>query len=51
MRSSQKATQLIACVTSKNIVAYGFGPVLKPFIDDVNELCEVNCVLHTLVYM
>ena len=42
LRSSQRAIQLIACVTSQNLTRYGFSAI--PFIEDVNTLCEVNDV-------
>ena len=41
LRATQRAIQLIACVKSDYIKEYGFEPVLKPFIDDVNILAEV----------
>ena len=41
LRSTLKATQLIACVSSSNIKKYGFRPILSPFINDVklNTVC------------
>ena len=44
LQSSQRAIQLIACVTSQNLTRYGFSAILGPFIEDVNTLCEVNDV-------
>lgn len=41
LRSTHRAVQLIACVTSPNIKKYGFDPILRPFIDDVNKLAKV----------
>lgn len=41
LRSTHRSVQLIACVTSKNLEKYGFAPVLRPFITDVNDLCRV----------
>ena len=41
LRSTQRAIQLIACVTSSHIADYGLQPILQPFIDDVNKLAEV----------
>lgn len=41
LRSSQRAIQLVACVTSPLIKKYGFEPILQPFIDDVNNLTKV----------
>lgn len=41
LRSTQRAVQLIACVTSSHIKKYGFEPILRPFIEDVNELTKV----------
>ena len=42
LRSTHRAIQLFACVTNVNLVKYGFRPVLKPFIEDVNKLSEVS---------
>lgn len=42
LRSSHRAIQLIACVTSPNLDKYGFEAVLDPFINDVNTLSEVG---------
>lgn len=52
LRSTQRMTQLIACVTTPNIEKYGFEAVLRPFIDDVNILAKVyikkfNCLIMT----
>lgn len=49
LRSNLKAIQLIAAVTYPNLKQYGFEPILKPFIDDVNKLAKV-CIhlLHTM---
>ena len=41
LRSSQRAIQLVACVKALHIEEYGFEPILKPFIDDVNSLAKV----------
>ncbi len=41
LRSTQRATQLIACVTTPILDKYGFRPILEPFIQDVNTLCKV----------
>ena len=41
LRATLKTIQLIATVTYPNLKEYGFEPILKPFIDDVNELSEV----------
>ena len=45
LRSTQRMTQLIACVTTPNIDKYGYGAILKPFIDDVNKLEMVKIIL------
>ena len=42
LRSTYKAIQLIACVSSKNIRNYGFNAILSPFIDEVNRLSTVS---------
>lgn len=42
LRSTQRSIQLISCVSSENIKRYGMHEILKPFISDVNSLCEVN---------
>ena len=42
LRSSQRAIQLIACVTSPHIKEYGIQPILQPFIEDVNTLAQVH---------
>ena len=54
LRSTQRSIQLIACVTSKNLEAYGFAAVLDPFIKDVNILANVMLYLaiayvHTII--
>lgn len=36
-----KTMQLIATVTYPNVQKYGFELILKPFIDDVNQLSKV----------
>ena len=41
LRSTHKAIQLIACVSSENLPKYGYSRVLAPFIDDVNKLSKV----------
>ena len=41
LRSTHKAIQLIACVSSENLSKYGYSRVLAPFIDDVNKLSKV----------
>ena len=41
LRATLKTIQLIAAVTSPNLKEYGYEAVLKPFIDEVNELAEV----------
>ena len=43
-RIDQQSSQLIACVTSPNLIKYGFAAVLAPFIRDVNILAHV--MLH-----
>ena len=43
LRSTHRAIQLIACVTSPNLNKYGFQDILRPFIEDVNLLREVSC--------
>lgn len=48
LRSTQRAIQLIACVTSKNIEKYGYQAILKPFIDDVNKLARVSYLIPFL---
>ena len=45
LRSTQRAVQLIACVTSPNIKKYGLDPILQPFVDDVNKLAKVVSVV------
>ena len=42
LRSSYKSIQLIACVTSENLMKYGPELVLQRFIEDVNFLGTVN---------
>ena len=44
LRSTHRAIQLIACVTSPNLEKYGFEAVLRPFMEDVNTLREV-CII------
>ena len=34
------SSQLIACVSTPNLVKYGFEAVLKPFTEDANRLSE-----------
>ena len=48
MRSTLKTIQLIATVTYPNLQQYGFEPVLKPFIEDMNKFSEVRerCMLE-----
>lgn len=41
LRSTDRSIQLISCITSPILEEYGFEKVMKPFIDDANELCEV----------
>ena len=43
IRSTLRCIQLIACVKTTLLDEYGFGNVLKPFIDDVNRLSKVIC--------
>ena len=43
LRATLKTIQLIATVTYPNLQKYGFEPILKPFIDDVNRLSKVFC--------
>lgn len=45
LRSTQRAIQLVACVTAPHIKEYGLQPILKPIIDDVNILAKVLCNL------
>jgi hypothetical protein len=47
LRSTHRAVQLIACVTSSHVKEYGLEPILRPFVDDVNELAKV---LHYYYY-
>ena len=47
LRSVLRCTQLIACVTTKNLEKYGFDMVLKPFIQDTNKLSEVGSRSYT----
>lgn len=42
LRSTHRAIQLIACVECPDLKKYGFEMVLKPFIRDVNTLCNVS---------
>ena len=51
LRSTQRSIQLIACVTSKNLEAYGFAAVLDPFIKDVNILENVMLYLAIAYYL
>ena len=51
LRSTHRAIQLIACVTSPNLEKYGFEAVLRPFIQDVNTLREVCIVLNIVVLL
>ena len=44
LRSTHRAIQLIACVKSGILEKYGFQSILKPFIDDVNDLSTVISV-------
>ena len=48
MRATLKTIQLIAAVTYPNLQQYGFEPVLKPFVEDVNKLSEVRALLHVI---
>ena len=41
LRSTHRSIQLIACVTSPILEKYGFELVLKPFIEDINDLSVV----------
>ena len=41
LRSTHRSIQLIAFITSPILEKYGFEPVLKPFIEDVNDLSSV----------
>ena len=45
LRSTDLCVQLISCITSPILKTCGFERVLKPFIDDANELCEVRNVM------
>ena len=51
LRSTQRSIQLIACVTSRMLVKYGFESVLKPFIDDVNVLETVSMWFSQTIYI
>ena len=42
LRSTQRSTLLLACVSSTNIQEYGFERILERFIKDINELSEVG---------
>ena len=48
LRSTQRAIQLISCISSENISRYGLDKALEPFISDANELCEVNFELYEM---
>lgn len=51
LRSTQRSIQLLACVASKYIEAYGFAVVLEPFIRDVSILENVSiCMCALLIY-
>lgn len=50
LRSTHRSVQLIACVESPDLKQYGFESVLKPFIRDINKLCNV-CVHYVPSYM
>ena len=41
LRATLKTIQLVAAVTSTNLKEYGYRPILRPFIDEVNALAEV----------
>ena len=41
LRAILKTIQLVAAVTSSNLKEYGYEPILRPFIDEVNALAEV----------
>ena len=41
LRSTHRAIQLVACVTSPCLKRYGFESILKPFIEDVKTLNQV----------
>jgi len=43
LRATQRAIQLVACVTTPNLEKYGFEAALEPFIKEVNSLCKVSC--------
>lgn len=45
LRSTHRSIQLIACITSPNLKTYGFKAVLKPFIEDMNELNKVGEII------
>ena len=49
--STQKSTQLIACVYSKDIQKYGLRPILSPFVEDVNILNEVFYYSIALIFV
>ena len=40
-RATLKVIQLIAVVTTPNLKEYGYEPIMKPFIDEVNSLAKV----------
>ena len=42
LRSTHRCIQLVAAITSPLLKQYGFDAVLKPFIDDVNQLYMVS---------
>ena len=42
LRSTQRSTLLLACVSSTNIEEYGFERILERFISDINELSELG---------
>ena len=41
LRSTHRSIQLVACVTSSNLMNYGYAAVLDPFIKEVNKLANV----------
>ena len=51
LQSSHRVIQLVACVTTPNVMKYGYDAVLSPFIKDVNKLANVSCyVLYTAIW-
>ena len=42
LRSTHQCIQLVVAITSPLLKQYGFDAVLKPFIDDINQLYMVS---------